>query len=277
MKAVSSRAVTDRWIYPALFIVLLLPACDSADHPLEPTLMHENIDPETTIAEPALRGNSAVSSWGNTPAEGDLGLFNTDPVNASTSTAASSNVAIITIFADGVTQGTGSSGGGSSTFGTHAFITVRNMADTAITVGRLSGIRPGKTVSVGTWGNKSEHKGLWYNLEGYFVSKYGAYSSRVSAAYLISSAQMSTLTTFIRSNDSWSVSSNCSSFAVGAWNKVVDSYARLSAGVPNTPKNLASSIKSKFSSYSTRAKVPYDYAVYYAVGSGAPQKSKTYK
>jgi hypothetical protein len=138
-------------------------------------------------------------------------------------------------------------------------------------------IQPGKTVSLGTWGNQTEHVGLWYNLEAYLVSKNGAYSGRVSASWLMSSSQLATLTSFIKSNDSWSQNvNNCSTFAVGAWNVVVDSYARLSAGVPNTPKNLANSIKSKFGTY-VGAAVPYDYVVYYANGTGTPKRSTVYK
>jgi hypothetical protein len=235
----------------------------------------------SVIAEPALETNPGIVGLLGSVEAGTLNLASI--LNASPSTTTSANAtdlkaAILTIFADPSSGGTGSSGGGSgSLFGTHAFITIKNNSTSSITIGRLSGIAPGKTVSVGTWGNTAEHKGLWYNLEGYFVSKYSFYSGRVSVNYLLSSSQLSTLTSFIINNDSWSLTYNCSSFAVGAWNKVVDSYARLSAGVPNSPKALAASIKSKFPGYSTGANVPWNYVVYYANGTGTPIKSTVYK
>ena len=186
-------------------------------------------------------------------------------------------VAMITIFADPANGGTGSSGGNGSTFGTHAFITVKNMSQSNINIGRFSGIAPGKTMSIGAWGNKSEHTGLWYDLESYFVYYNGAYAGRVSASYLITAAQLNTLNSYITNNDRWSLLTNCSSFAAGAWNSVVDPSYSLSAGIPNTPKNLSNNIKAKFPSAPIGGSVPYDYLVYYANGTGAPVRSSVYR
>ena len=71
----------------------------------------------------------------------------------------SSAVAIMRIFAI--------NDGGRSSFNTsgHAFLSIKNISSSTITVGGLS-VGSGKTVTVGTWGNKNEHTGLWYNLEG---------------------------------------------------------------------------------------------------------------
>ncbi len=186
-------------------------------------------------------------------------------------------IATITIYADPSASKTGSSGL-SFDLGTHAFITVKNISNSNITVGKLSGIAPGKTVSIGTWGNKTEHKGLWYNLESYFVSKNSAYTGRISYSAALTSTELSALTAYIKNNDSWSNTTNCSSFAAGAWNSAVSSADKLSAGTPNTPKKLAANIKSKWpKQYKTGLSVPYNYVVYYAQGSGAPIKSVTYK
>ncbi|MCI6676416.1 MAG: hypothetical protein MSG78_05895 [Clostridiales bacterium] len=51
------------------------------------------------------------------------------------------------------------------------------------------------------------------------------------------------INTIIDNNDTWALLNNCSSFAVKVWNKV--SSTSLSAGTPNTPTSLMSSIKSK--------------------------------
>ena len=196
-----------------------------------------------------------------------------------TSAASLNPVAVLTIFSDPASGGTGSSGGdGSSSFGTHAFITIKNVSNTSINVGKFSGIAPGRTMSIGTWGNQSEHKGLWYDLEEYFVFKYAAYPGRISVSYIMTADQLTRLNSLVINNDAWTLTNNCSSFAARAWNTTVESAYSLSAGFPNTPKNLASNIKSTFPSYySVKYPVPYDYVVYYANGTGSPTRSAIYK
>ena len=142
-------------------------------------------------------------------------------------------------------------------------------------MGNLAGIAPGRTISVGTWGNKSEHVGLWYNLETLFVNRNGAYGGRVSAAYIMNASELSKLNSFIISHDAYSAyANNCSTFASGAWNTIAPPVWQISAGVPNTPKNLAGNIKAKLP-YSVGAAVPYYYNVYFAQGAGAPKLSST--
>ncbi len=186
-------------------------------------------------------------------------------------------IATLTIFADPTSSTIGSSGL-SYDLGTHAFITVKNISTSNITIGKLGSIAPGKTVSIGTWGNKTEHKGLWYNLEAYYVYKNNAYSKRVSYSIALDETTLATLNTYIKNNDYWSNTSNCSSFAASAWNSVASSGDKISAGVPKTPKNLANNIKSKWpEQYRTGLSVPYNYVVYYAQGNGTPLKSTTFK
>ncbi|MCM3785178.1 hypothetical protein M3231_19575 [Neobacillus mesonae] len=148
------------------------------------------------------------------------------------------SVAILTMFSDGTDAGIGSSG---STFGTHSFITVKNISSSAITVGGLSGIASQKTVSVGTWGNQDENKGLWYNLEALYVNNNSAYKNRVSKSMYLTQTQLNSINTYIKNSDSWSHLNNCSTFAVGLWNSVSsDTY---SAGSPNTPKTCQTLLK----------------------------------
>lgn len=189
----------------------------------------------------------------------------------------SSGVAILTIFSDPTHSGSGSSGGSGFDFGTHSFITIMNISGSNIQVGNLSGIGNYKTVSVGTWGNKSEHNGLWYNLESRFVNVNGSYGPRVSKSYVVSASELATLNSYIINNDAWSLTNNCSSFAAAAWNASTLSSFHVSAGVPKTPKKLANNIMSNFpSSYQVGANVPWNYVVYYAQGTGAPVKSTVY-
>lgn len=126
---------------------------------------------------------------------------------------------------------------------------------------------------MGTWGNKSEHTGLWYSLEAYFISNNSSYTNRSSLLDKIDSTALATLTTHITGYDTWSLTNNCSSFAASGWNKICSTT--LSAGVINTPSNLRSSIVNT-GLYLTGVAVPYDYLVYYANGSNLPVRSTVY-
>lgn len=130
----------------------------------------------------------------------------------------------------------------------------------AINDGGLS-VGSGKTVTVGTWGNKNEHTGLWYNLEGYFQNSTNAYANAVSLRVDLSSNLLSTVSQNIKNNDSWTVLSNCSTFATKVWNSVCSTT--VSAGVPNTPTATMQSIKSYSNLYSTGVGIPYFGTVYY--------------
>ncbi len=140
----------------------------------------------------------------------------------------------LTIFA--------SNDGGSSAINIsgHAFLMFKNVSSSAIKIGGLT-VAANKTITFGTWGNKSQHTGIWYNLESYLVIQQGAYSNRVSLTTYISESQISSLNSLISSNDKWSLTNNCSSFAVKIWNTF--SSKSLDAGTVNTPTNLIESIK----------------------------------
>jgi hypothetical protein len=199
-----------------------------------------------------------------------------------TAAAVAPAVAVITVFSDSSYSSAGDSSAGAlgALMGQHAFITIQNVSSSNIDVGKLSGLAPGKSLSLGTWRNvvTTEHNGLWYDLEAYLIARRGYYSNRVSASYIMTSAQLNTLNSYIINNDYWSFGTNCSSFASGAWNSAVDASYRLSAGAPNTPKGLANSIRSVFSNtYRTGYVVPNYYPVYYAKGTGTPAASQVYR
>ncbi len=179
-------------------------------------------------------------------------------------------MAVVTVFATG--------GGSSSGFVSgHAFITVKNVSIGTITIGKFSGIANNKTMSIGTWGNKPEHTGLWYDLESYYVFKQAYWPTRNSASYIMTASELATLNNYIVNHDSWTALNNCSSFAAAAWDATVAPSYNVSAGFPNTPTNLANSIMSTFpSTYLTGAAVPWDYIVYYAQGIGTPLASTLY-
>jgi hypothetical protein len=195
-------------------------------------------------------------------------IANTDPI-----------VAVLSIFVD-PTETLRSSSGLSIDSGRHAWITIRNVGNTTINVGKLSGVAPGKTISVGTWGDTSrtkEHNGIWYNLESWLINKENDLNARISVGYALKASELNRLNNYIINNDRWSKPYNCSSFASGAWNTSVESYMRVGAGSPNTPKNLANNIKAKWGNYATNAAIPYAYNVYYAQGTGLPKQSTVFK
>lgn len=135
----------------------------------------------------------------------------------------------------------------------HSWILIRNGTNSSITVG-VKKVAAGGVVTLGTWGNLSKHKGIWYNEEAYIYSVNSTgFSGRVSLNMNISSSQLSTINTVISNSDSWSLTSNCSTFASKVWNSV--SSTSIDAGTVNTPSNLAKSIKSK-TGYKTNASMP---------------------
>lgn len=154
---------------------------------------------------------------------------------------AATTVGTLTIFS--------SNDGGSSSWDTssHAFIAFKNSSSSSIRVGGLN-VGAGHEITFGTWGNKSQHTGIWYNLESYFANNASAYGNRVSLSMSVTQSNIDTINDIISKNDKWSLTNNCSSFAVKVWNSV--SSKTLSAGIPNTPTSLMSSIKSK-SGYQT--------------------------
>lgn len=137
-----------------------------------------------------------------------------------------------------------SNDGGSSSWNTsgHAFLSFENTSSSSITIGGLT-VAAGDEITFGTWGNQSAHSGIWYNLESYFIHNQNAYSNRVSLSESVTQADVNEINTIIANNDTWALLNNCSSFAVKVWNKVASTS--LSAGSPNTPTSLMSSIRSK--------------------------------
>lgn len=164
---------------------------------------------------------------------------------------AATNVATLSI----VSYGPGGTGG-------HSFLIVTNDTASAITVGTYP--VPGKkSVTVGTWGNKPDGKGVYYDLEAYFSSAYGAnkvWPGRVSLTIHISSSALAKLSKDIKANNTWASLKNCSWFASTVWDDVspsatdVSARSVTSAGAP-TPTSLAKNIKAK-KGYKTNIGVP---------------------
>jgi len=149
------------------------------------------------------------------------------------SVSAASDIAELSIFSDGT--------GGALGAGTHSFIALKNISGFVITIGTYD-VDPDDEITVGIWGNKLPHKGLWYNMESYFVNQKDSYTNRVSLSMNIDNTQLETITEIIKSSNRWSCFFNCTNLAAKIWNAV--SSEKLSCGFWNTPSSLANSIKS---------------------------------
>ena len=146
--------------------------------------------------------------------------------------------------------------------GTHAFISFKNTSSDPYDLGSLR-LGRGAEVTIGTWGNKPSHVGIWYNLESYLHHEVDSsvFSGRVSLTMSVDRDDVNIIDNLILANDTWSQNNNCSSFAVKIWNAV--SPTKLSAGSPNSPSALAQSIRSK-PGYQTNRSIPNASPVGYA-------------
>lgn len=199
--------------------------------------------------------------------------------------AAEQNVAFMRIFAS---TGASAWNSGASLDG-HAFLRFNNVGNSNITVGKLS-IKPGTTVTVGTWGNKSEHSGIWYNLEAEFYQKYGAYKTNVSIGKYLTSTELASVNKFINNYNYWSISFPCSAFAAHVFNGVPAIsphywpyvYGGLITGA-TTPTSLRNNLmgfgtwgQAPSSNYETNAGFYQWYPVYYDSGASGLKRSSQF-
>ncbi|MCI8408366.1 MAG: hypothetical protein HFJ09_03715 [Lachnospiraceae bacterium] len=146
--------------------------------------------------------------------------------------AAEDEVAKITIFSDG----------SGPAYGTHAFIYIVNISDDDIKIGDYT-LKPNKGVTIGTFGNKDDGKGIYYNLEAYFIQEYDSYENRVSLTTKITAKDIETINSKLDSCNKWTYTKNCSWFATSIWNSVSPKKKHVSAGLVSTPATLSKNIK----------------------------------
>lgn len=163
--------------------------------------------------------------------------------------ASEEEVAEMTIFSDG--------SGGTLGVGTHSFLYFVNVTGHNITV-LGNTVAPGKGVTVGTFGNKSDGLGIYINLEAYDIEHNDGYANRVSVTIRITQSQLNTVNSTMESNNKWLLTKNCAWFATQAWNKVCPSNMKLSAGLVPTPATLSKNIK-KLSGWQTKKSVSKAY------------------
>lgn len=181
---------------------------------------------------------SAVQAYGAEPAEGA--------------------VALLRIYARAEDRGDASINSSG-----HSFLSVRNVSDHDIEVGGLR-IAPDTEMTFSPRGNRWEHTGIWYNLEGYYKYYLNAsyYQNLYGIQVSLDQSQLDTVNQALANADHWSAIYNCTSFSAGLWNAVCSDT--LCAGVPETPADLKADMLRKYPDKTVFGPtVPYDYIVYY--------------
>lgn len=145
----------------------------------------------------------------------------------------------------------------------HSFLTITNVSEQDINVGGLL-IAPDTSITVSTRGNRCEHSGIWYNLEGYY-KRYLAdsyYQNIYAVQTSLDQGQLDVVNRNLAKSDHWSAYFNCAAFTESMWNAVCADT--LSAGQPYTPENLRNDILAKYGDLAAyNPQIPYDYIVYY--------------
>ncbi|MGN1193979.1 MAG: hypothetical protein ACI4SB_00685 [Acutalibacteraceae bacterium] len=120
----------------------------------------------------------------------------------------------------------------------HSWVYIENTSTKTLKIGAYN-LKPGEGVSVGAFMNtRKEGKGIYYNVESYVVNTYGA-SGRLSLTEGINESEVTKISNYILSNNTWTPVRNCAYFAAKIWNMV--SSKRLYHG--STPSCLKTSIK----------------------------------
>ena len=93
-------------------------------------------------------------------------------------------------------------------------------------------------MTIGTFGNRSVHRGIWYNIEAANASGFPNTQDLACLTQMVDASELTTLNNAINNNDYYNaVVANCCDFAVTVWNSVASSSMQLDTGgsllVPN--------------------------------------------
>ncbi len=124
----------------------------------------------------------------------------------------------------------------------HSYIVVENTSSEAITVGHMQ-VAAGEMITIGTFGNRDAHIGIWYNIEAYNQSKIT--NTQYALGTVLTKSDLATMNSVINNtaNDKWTTATNSTKFAITVWNSIAtDAYKISGAG---TPAVLVNRIKAK--------------------------------
>lgn len=168
------------------------------------------------------------------------------------------DVAVLSIF---TFDGKGESKYGIANLG-HSFLSVTNTSSSNINLAGKD-ILPNEELYFGTW-SLSAHFGVWFNVESNYIEYYNKYNGRISISKGITLNDLEILSNHILKNDTWNPLSNCSCFAINAWNSVANETEKLQLNLINTPSNLKKQLL-QFTNYETNKPiVNYSTCGYFA-------------
>lgn len=259
----------------ALMVLVLLSLnpltvfADALDNSLDTTEAINDVVPveDPTTTEPLKDITNTIPVIAQPVEKADL----TQPAgesNTAENSTVESFVTTDTYVAELTIYSSSSSSGSSYSIDGHSYVSIKNLSSSNIQIGLLTGIAPGKMVSLGTWGNKSEHTGLWYNLEAYFTYYSNPYTGNASISMNLTAAQLNTINNYIINHDTWTVGNNCSVWAANLWNEVNSVWF-----IGGTPTFLKTQISERSGSVIGKT-LSYNYIVYYAQGTSTPQPSQ---
>lgn len=148
-------------------------------------------------------------------------------------------------------------GAGESYFGLlnlgHSFLSFENKTTETINIGNYE-LPAGDIVTVSTW-SISEHFGIWYNTESNYIKYHNKYDGRYSVSVGLKKDCLDKLAKFLKDNDEWLPTKNCTNFSVGLWNTLCAKNERVSTPLIYTPGKLTKDIKS-FNTYEKNKYIP---------------------
>lgn len=122
----------------------------------------------------------------------------------------------------------------------HSYVTIKNTSSASFDVGYYQ-LQANSSVSIGSW-SQNAHFGLWYNVEKIYMEM-DRYQGRISITTDINLDDVTYLTNFIKNNDTWSFSKNCSYYSLSMFNLVANQEDKISVSGTVTPGKLFSYIK----------------------------------
>lgn len=122
----------------------------------------------------------------------------------------------------------------------HSWISVENQTGHSVSLIDYE-IQDGELLTFSIWAITG-HRGVYFNLEADFIRQFGRYDGRQSLSVCVDESRLAVIEDYIRKNDSWTFSMNCSRWAAELWNAVADEAFELKTQtLVYTPKRLLKS------------------------------------
>ena len=150
------------------------------------------------------------------------------------------SIKIVAFEGDGILSSVG--------YGGHVFLIVTNRLNYEITIGHFP-VGAGESITIGTFGDRSAHTGIWYNIEGCLGVLSDCTTYALATALTVT--ELKAVNNKINELDDWSITENCSYFAVNVWNATPTSQTVSGWN----PAAVVSSIKS-YDGYLTNPTLP---------------------